>query len=68
MCDCMYTYVNVWKMLQMLLRIGKKIPEKMQNNYLHFFACVCVFVRSVSKYLYLPHKYIQTCIQLHAIL
>ena len=36
---------------------------------LHFFCmCVCVFVRSVSKYLYLPHKYIQTCIQLHAIL
>ena len=50
----------------MLHRIGKKIPEKMQNNYI--FLHVCVFVRSVSKYLYLPHKYIQTCIQLHAIL
>ena len=60
MCDCVYTYVNVWKMLQMLHRIGKKNPWE-NAKQLHFFACV-------SKYLYLPHKYIQTCIQLHAIL
>ena len=63
LCECVKNAANATQNRQ------KKSLRKCKTiTYIFLHVCVCVFVRSVSKYLYLPHKYIQTCIQLHAIL